>query len=282
MEYQDILFELTDGIALITLNRPAAMNTWTSLMAAELGHAMHRCDQDDDVHAVVITGSGERAFCAGADLSQGGDTFAPGENAEEEDAGEPSEVMSEAQHMLPHEISKPVIAAINGHAVGVGMTYPMLADIRIVSETAKIAFPFVRRGVMPELASHVTIAKVAGLSNAAELLLTGKTILGTEAAAMGVASRALPQREVLPAAMAIAADIVTHAAPASVAVTKRFLWDGVDCSIDEMMEKENPVFAWLGGQDDASEGVMSFVEKRPPKWRMTAQDIPAELFGKRD
>ena len=277
MQYQDILFELTDGIALITLNRPAAMNTWTSLMAAELGHAMHRCDKDNDVQVVVITGSGERAFCAGADLSQGGDTFAADEDSEEA----PEEVPN-TQHMLPHEISKPVIAAINGHAVGVGMTYPMLADIRIVSEAAKIAFPFVRRGVMPEFASHVTIAKVAGLSNAAELLLTGKTILGTEAAAMGLASRALPQQEVLPAAMTIAADIVANAAPVSVAVTKRFLWDGVGCSIDEMIEKENPLFAWLGGQGDASEGVMSFIEKRLPKWSMTAQDIPAELFRKPD
>jgi enoyl-CoA hydratase/carnithine racemase len=274
MSYQDILFEANDGVALITLNRPHAMNTWTSVMAAELQHAMQRCDEEDDIHAVVITGQGDRAFCAGADLSRGGDTFDGGEREQ------PAEEILAAKRLLPHQISKPVIAAINGHAVGVGMTYPMLADIRIVAENAKIAFPFVKRGVMPELASHITIAAVAGLSNAAELLLTGRTILGSEAAAMGLASRALPQQEVLPAAMEIAAEIATNAAPMSVAVTKRFLWEGVDCSVDEMMNKENSVFGWMGKQSDAKEGVMSFVEKRPPNWEMGARDIPEDLFNK--
>jgi enoyl-CoA hydratase/carnithine racemase len=274
MSYQDILFEANDGVALITLNRPHAMNTWTSVMAAELQHAMQRCDEEDDIHAVVITGQGDRAFCAGADLSRGGDTFDGGEREQ------PAEEILAAKRLLPHQISKPVIAAINGHAVGVGMTYPMLADIRIVAENAKIAFPFVKRGVMPELASHITIAAVAGLSNAAELLLTGRTILGSEAAAMGLASRALPQQEVLPAAMEIAAEIATNAAPMSVAVTKRFLWEGVDCSVDEMMNKENSVFGWMGKQSDAKEGVMSFVEKRSPNWEMGARDIPEDLFNK--
>lgn len=276
MSYQDILFEANEGVALITLNRPHAMNTWTSVMAAELWHAMQRCDEEDDIHAVVITGSGDRAFCAGADLSRGGDTFDGGEREQ------PAEAILAAKRLLPHQISKPVIAAINGHAVGVGMTYPMLADIRIVAENAKIAFPFVKRGVMPELASHITIAAVAGLSNAAELLLTGRTILGTEAAAMGLASRALPQQEVLPAAMEMAADIAVNAAPISVAVAKRFLWEGLNCSVDEMMERENPVFAWIGKQADAKEGVVSFIEKRPPNWEMGAHEVPEDLFNKPD
>ena len=276
MSYQDILFEANEGVALITLNRPHAMNTWTSVMAAELWHAMQRCDEEDDIHAVVITGSGDRAFCAGADLSRGGDTFDGGEREQ------PAEAILAAKRLLPHQISKPVIAAINGHAVGVGMTYPMLADIRIVAENAKIAFPFVKRGVMPEVASHITIAAVAGLSNAAELLLTGRTILGTEAAAMGLASRALPQQEVLPAAMEMAADIAVNAAPISVAVAKRFLWEGLNCSVDEMMERENPVFAWIGKQADAKEGVVSFIEKRPPNWEMGAHEVPEDLFNKPD
>lgn len=275
MTYQDILFDVTNGVALITLNRPAAMNTWTNVMATELWHAMHRCHTDDDIRAVVVTGAGDRAFCAGADLSRGGDTFDGGERRQED-----REAVATTKRLLPHEISKPVIAAINGHAVGVGMTYPMLADIRIAAADAKIAFPFVRRGVMPELASHITIAKVAGLSNAAELLLTGRTILGSEAAEMGLVSQVLPREQVLPAALAIAEDIAANAAPASVAVAKRFLWEGVGCSVDEMMAKENPVFAWLGSQPDAKEGVVAFVEKRPPNWQMSAADVPEDLFVK--
>ena len=135
-----------------------------------------------------------------------------------------------------------------------------------------------RRGVLPELASHVTVARVAGLSNAAELLLTGKTIKGKEAAALGIASRALPQEEVLPAAMEIARDIAANTAPASVAVAKRFLWEGVNTSVPDMMKKEGNVFAWLGNQPDAREGVMSFVEKRAPNWTLHAGDVPEDLF----
>ncbi|MDP6376336.1 MAG: enoyl-CoA hydratase-related protein [Pseudomonadales bacterium] len=274
MEYQQILFEVDAGVATITLNRPEQMNTWTGVMAAELWDALARCDQDDTVRAVVLTGAGDRAFCAGADLSGGGDTF----SARDTERQTREERADESTRLYPNQISKPVIAAINGHAVGVGMTYPMLADVRIAAENAKLAFPFVRRGVLPELGSHVTVAQVAGLSNAAELLLTGKTIKGREAAEMGIVSRALPQEQVLPAAMEIARDIAQNTAPASVAVAKRFLWEGVGASVADMMNKENRPFAWLGGQPDAREGVMSFVEKRPPQWSMSAKDIPEDLF----
>jgi enoyl-CoA hydratase/carnithine racemase len=274
MSYEQILFEIEDGVALITLNRPEAMNTWTAVMASELWDAMRRCNEDDAVRAVVITGAGDRAFCAGADLGRGGKTFAGREQRTEEK----TESVEPVERLMPHEINKPVIAAINGHAVGVGMTYPMLADIRIVAENAKISFPFVRRGVLPELGSHVTVARVAGFSNAAELLLTGKTIKGREAAEIGIASRALPQEEVLPAAMEIARDIAANTAPASVALAKRYLWKGIDSSVPEMMATEARPFAWLGNQPDAKEGVMSFIEKRPAQWTVSTRDIPPEFF----
>jgi enoyl-CoA hydratase/carnithine racemase len=250
------------------------MNTWTAVMASELWDAMRRCNEDDAVRAVVITGAGDRAFCAGADLGRGGKTFAGREQRTEEK----TESVEPVERLMPHEINKPVIAAINGHAVGVGMTYPMLADIRIVAENAKISFPFVRRGVLPELGSHVTVARVAGFSNAAELLLTGKTIKGREAAEIGIASRALPQEEVLPAAMEIARDIAANTAPASVALAKRYLWKGIDSSVPEMMATEARPFAWLGNQPDAKEGVMSFIEKRPAQWTVSTRDIPPEFF----
>ena len=272
MAYQQLLFDVTDDVALVTLNRPEAMNTWTAVMAAELTEAMKRCHEDDAIRAVVLTGAGDRAFCAGADLGRGGGTFAG-----RDDTGARRAAAS-TRPVYPFEIAKPVIAAINGHAVGVGITYPMLADVRIVAENAKIAFAFVRRGVLPELASHVTVARVAGLSGAAELLLTGRTITGREAAAMGIASRALPQAEVLPAALEMARDIAANTAPASVAVTKKFLWDGMVSSVPEMMRREGPVFAWLGNQADAREGVTSFVEKRAPRWSLSHRDVPPDLL----
>ena len=154
----------------------------------------------------------------------------------------------------------------------------MLADVRFVAENAKLAFVFVRRGVLPELASHVILTRVIGLSRAAELLLSGKTISGREAAEMGLASRALPQADVLPAALAMARDIAANTAPASVAVAKRLLWDGMSLTVPEMMRRENPAFAWLGNQADAREGVTSFLEKRTPKWTLTTADVPKNLI----
>ena len=276
MDYEQILFDVDERVALITLNRPEAMNTWTNVMANELNDAMLRCNDDDEVRAVVLTGAGDRAFCAGADLGRGGSTFGGREQraseTREERAAEPRE------RLYPYQISKPVIAAINGHAVGVGITYAMLADIRIVAENAKIAFAFVRRGVLPELASHVTVARVAGLSNAAELLLTGKTIKGREAAEFGIASRALPAEQVLPAALEMARDIAVNTAPASVAATKRLLWEGLTASVPGMRQREDKLFPWLGNQVDAKEGVMSFVEKRAPEWSLNPGDLPSNLF----
>jgi enoyl-CoA hydratase/carnithine racemase len=233
---------------------------------------MHRCNDNNEVRAVVLTGAGNRAFCAGADLGRGGSTFGGREQRVEQRASETRE------QLYPYQISKPVIAAINGHAVGVGITYPMLADIRIVAENAKIAFAFVRRGVLPELASHVIVARVAGLSNAAELLLTGKTIKGREAAEFGIASCALPAEEVLPAALEMARDIATNTAPASVAAAKRLLWEGLTASVPGMIQRENKLFPWLGNQADAKEGVMSFVEKRAPEWTLNPGDLPSDLF----
>lgn len=290
MSYEHILFEVNDGVAVVTLNRPEQLNAWTATMSAELSDALTRCQNDDAVRVIVITGAGGRAFCAGADLGRGGGTFAGRDDSgarktggaqtaggarETSGAREPSE----SQPVFPHQVDKPVIAAINGHAVGVGITYPMLADIRFIAEDAKVAFAFVRRGVLPELASHVTVARVAGFSNAADLLLSGRTIRGAEAAAMGLASRALPAGEVLEAAMELAGDMARHTAPASVAAAKRLLWEGVTASVPEMMKREGPLFSWFGNQPDAREGVMSFVEKRDPAWSMSARDVPDDLLG---
>jgi enoyl-CoA hydratase/carnithine racemase len=151
----------------------------------------------------------------------------------------------------------------------------MQCDIRFVAEDAKIQFAFVRRGILPELASHTIVARVAGLSNAADLLLSGRMIRGREAAELGLASAALPAEEVLPAAVERARDIAVNTAPVSVAISKRLLWEGLTDSVAEMRKREEPLFAWVGSQSDAREGVVSFLEKRPPDWKLSvAEDMP--------
>lgn len=267
-EYETILVGVDDGVVTITLNRPERMNAWTAEMAAELSQVMAWCHQNDDVRVVVLTGAG-KAFCAGADLGGGSGTF----SGRERRPGPPS-----GEQVLPWQIDKPVIAAINGHAVGVGITYPMMCDLRLVAEDAKIQFAFVRRGVIPELASHVIVPRVVGFSNAADLLLSGRMIRGREAAALGLASEALPADQVLPRAQERARDIAIHTAPVSVAISKRLLWEGLTASVPEMREREGPLFTWAGNQPDAREGVLSFLEKRAPRWALRpSQDKPEQL-----
>jgi len=271
MSYETILLNVKDEVATITLNRPERLNAWTTEMAAELSDALSACNERDEVRAVVITGAG-RAFCAGADLGKGGDSFASSdEQREEQQRALRSEV-------FPWMIDKPVIAAINGHAVGIGITYSMMCDIRLVAEDAKIQFAFVRRGVIPELASNVTVARVAGLSNAADLLLSGRMILGREAAAIGLATRALPAEQVLEAALERARDIAVNAAPVSVAIAKRLIWEGLTTPVAEMKKREDALFAWAGNQVDATEGVDSFLEKRAPSWKLSVSRDKPDLL----
>ncbi|MDY7099555.1 MAG: enoyl-CoA hydratase-related protein [Actinomycetota bacterium] len=264
MGEQTVLVDVVDQIATVTLNRPDRMNAWNDELAAGLSEAMVRCDEDPDVRVVILTGAG-RAFCAGADLQRGGDTFDRRDRPRPERSG---------PNRLPHQISKPVIAAINGHAVGVGITYPLLADVRIVARDAKIAFAFVRRGMIPELASHAVLPRVLGFSNAADLLMTGRTILGEEAAAMGLATRALDADEVLPAAREMAKEYLL-AAPVSVATAKRLMWESLEPALSDTQRRENKIFGWFGQQSDAKEGIASFVERRTPSWTMNpATDMP--------
>jgi len=269
MSFDSIIYEMSDTTAVVTINRPDKMNTWNATVASELGQALYQANLDDKVRAVVITGAG-RAFCAGADLERGDETFAGRDSAD-------SSANESAVSVHPYQIDKPVIAAINGAAVGVGMTYPMLCDIRYGAEDAKMGFVFTRRGMMPELAAHVLVQKVAGFSNAADLLLSGRIFRGREAAQMGIVSEALPADQVLDRALAHAAEY-RLAAPVSVAITKRLLWQGLSDSVPEMLAKEGPLFAWVGNQEDAKEGIRSFVEKRDPEWKLSvARDLPESI-----
>ena len=252
-----VLLAIDDGVATITLNRPEAMNSWTPGMAAGLDAALRACDANDDVRAVVITGA-SRAFCAGADLSGGGDTFKPR-------AGGVIASERPREPIWPFQVRKPVVCAINGHAIGVGITLPLTCDIRYVAEDAKLQFAFVRRGVMPELASHTLLPRVIGFSRAADLLLTGRQFSGREAAELGLATRALPAGEVLAAALEKAGEFKL-AAPLAVALSKRLLWQGMALDAPAMMRAEGPPFAKLGGHADTREGIAHFMERRAPRW----------------
>jgi enoyl-CoA hydratase/carnithine racemase len=263
-EFDQITVNVEGGVAVVALNRPEHLNAWTATMGRELSHALRVLDADADVRVIVLTGAG-RAFCAGADLGGGASTF-DSERRPDPDAREPL--------TLPWQLHTPVIAAINGHAIGVGITLPLTADVRYIAEDAKVQFAFVRRGVVPELSSHVILPRVVGLSNAADLLLSGRIFTGREAADRGLASVALPAAEVLSAAVAWARDVAVNAAPTSVAAAKRLLWDDVIGPVERMSRLENKMFAWAGHQPDAKEGVMAFLERRPPAWQNAMDDLP--------
>lgn len=257
--YGDISYELSDGVAVIELHRPERLNAYSGRMGLELGHAYRRCDQDDAVRAVVITGAG-RAFCAGADMSAGEETFAKQDETTFSAAGVDPPAW---------EVRKPVIAAMNGHAVGIGLTLALQCDLRIVADEGKYSIIQVRRGVMPDGYSHWTLPRLVGLERAADLLLTGRMVSGTEAVIMGLASRSLPAVQVLPAALDIAHDIVTHTAPLSVAITKRLLWQSLTLSRTEVGCRETELHHHLMGRSDAVEGAMAWLEHRQPHWKLS-------------
>jgi len=264
--YDTILYEVTDGVATLTLNRPERLNAWNTDMAADLGHAMAAADGDDAVKVIIITGAG-RAFCAGQDLSSGGEVFASTPESNPHRDGTPNP--------MPWDLRKPVVAAMNGHAIGVGLTFPLAADLRFVAQDAKLQFAFVRRGIVPELASTVLLPAIVGSQRAADLLLSGRIFTGAEAAEIGLALEALPADEVLPAARAWAAETATASAPVSVATTKALMWQELLPRVRARFNQELELVPGLGATPDANEGVMHFLEKRTPSWQMSVnEDMP--------
>lgn len=258
MPYQDIRFALEDGVAVVTLHRPERRNAFSGTMAAELGDAYRRCDADDEVRVVVLTGAGA-VFCAGADLAPGARTFERRDEPEFSAAGVDPPAFA---------VRKPVIAAVNGHAVGIGLTLAMQCDVRILAREGKYGFVHVRRGVLPDAYSHWTVPRAIGFARTAELFLTGRTFRGDEAEALGIASRVLPAADVLPAALEMARDVATNTAPLSVALCKRLLWEGRALSVDEVGREETALHHVVMGQPDAMEGVLAFLERRAPRWQL--------------
>jgi enoyl-CoA hydratase/carnithine racemase len=268
--YETILLERRGGIGLVTLHRPERRNAYTGRMGAELQAAFAELEEDDAIRAIVVTGAG-RDFCVGADLERGGETF--GRQGNFEGGERPARPA-----LRPWEMATPIIGALNGSAVGVGLTLPMQWDIRIAAADAKLCFVFNRRGVIPEANSTWIVPRLAGVSRGLELLLTGRLFTGAEAAEMGLVSRAVERDQVLPAALEIAEDIAANTAPLSVAVTKRLVYEGLaDPDRNAASAREGRAFWWLGRQADAAEGITAFLEKRPPRWKLSKRTpIPEE------
>jgi enoyl-CoA hydratase/carnithine racemase len=267
MPYTDLSMTVEDGVAVVTLDRPEHRNAFSGPMGASLGEAYGECDRRDDVRAVVLTGAG-RDFCVGADFGDGSNPFAKRDEATFSAAGVDPPAFA---------IRKPVIAAVNGHAVGIGLTLPMQCDIRIFAREGKYGFLHVRRGVLPDAYAHWTVPRAIGFARTAELFLTGRTLSGDEALTIGLAGQVVPASQVLATALAVARDIARNAAPLSVALCKRLLWEGSALSREEVGRKETALHHLVMGRADALEGIMAFLEGRAPQWTLAVgRDWPAE------
>ena len=268
-------YGIENSIAIITLNRPDEMNAVTPTMRKELIGLFEDADRNDSVRAIVVTGAG-RAFCAGADLSSGGSSF---DRSDQEGRNVSISEHRDGGGQISLSIfrcRKPVIAAINGHAVGVGITMTLPMDIRIVAEDAKIGFVFTRRGVVPEACSSWFLPRIVGVSKAAELVYTGRVFRAAEEAASGLFSYVVQREQVLSTAMKIAKEISENAAPVSVALSKALLWHGLTEDDPHSVHLiDSRCFYWAGRQKDAHEGIQSFLEKRPPRFTMSVSaDMP--------
>jgi len=261
MGYEDLRFEVNDGVALVTLNRPEKLNTFTGEMGRSLEDAYRRCDGEDAIRVVVLTGAG-RAFCAGADLTAGSETF----------ARQDAESFSAAAVSFPAwKTRKLVIAAMNGHAVGLGLTLALQCDMRIMAREGKYGILQARRGVLGDAYSHWTLPRIVGLSRAADILLTGRIFDGDEAYELGIASRVTPAADVLPTALEIARDVAANTSPLSVAVSKRLLWESPSLTAEQVEEWETNLHHHLMGKPDAAEGPMAYLERRTPRWTSSVE-----------
>lgn len=276
-EYEKILIEISEGVATLTYNRPEKRNAFDLQMNKEFFEAIWRLDADEAVRAIVVTGAG-RAFCAGVDMSAGAGTFgAEAQQRHDEELGVDSD--SVAEQCAFWRMDTPIVGAINGAAIGAGLTVALLFDVRFAALDAPLAFPFTRLGVIPEANSTWLVPRLVGLSRGLELMLSGRTFTGAEAAEVGLVSRALPRDQVLPAALELARDIARNTAPASVALAKRLIYGSLG-ETDRLasMQRETKLTWWIGSQPDAAEGVLAFLEKRAPRWKLSKHvKVPDEL-----
>lgn len=276
MPFTEITYEVEGPAAIITLNRPERLNAFTGTMQREMIEAFDMADADDAVRAVIVTGAG-RGFCAGADLGAGGDTF--NYEARGSSPAEPGRAPRDGGGVLVLRIfdsRKPVIGAINGSAVGVGLTMTLPMDVRILADNAKLGFVFAGRGIAPDGAASWFLPRVVGISQALEWVLTARVFPAQEALDAGLVKQVLPAADVVPAAKALAQEMADGAAPVSAVVSRGLLWRmlGADHPMVAHRADSAAIFE-LGRKADAKEGVMAFLEKRTPDWKLKpSEDLP--------
>jgi len=278
MQSDTLRYEVADHVLTLTLNRPERLNAFTEAMGAELIEAFARADRDDEVRAIVLTGAG-RGFCAGMDLGEGGATFDYGEHPD----GEIPRDGGGRVVLRIFESTKPTIAAINGPAVGVGITMTLPMDIRLAAEGARIGFVFTRRGIVPEACSSWFLPRVVGISRAMEWVASGRVFSAQEALAGGLVRSVHPEGELLDAALELAREIAQNTAPVSVALARRLMWSGLGAAhpMEAHRADSRAMFA-RGRSQDAHEGIASFLEKRPPRFADRVSDGLPELFPGRE
>jgi enoyl-CoA hydratase/carnithine racemase len=263
LDFEQIRYEVADGVLTITLNRPDRLNAFTETMMNELIAAFDASDADDDVRAVIVTGAG-RGFCAGADLARGGETFDWRERAA---AGDVPRDGGGRVVLRIYESLKPVIAAINGPAVGVGITMTLPMDIRLAAHGAKIGFVFARRGIVPEAASSWFLPRLVGISQAMEWVATGRVFDADEAERGGLVRSVHAPDDLLPFAHSLAREIAENTAPVSVALARKLMWRGLGAAHPMAAHRADSRAMFSRGQSaDAVEGVTSFLEKRPASY----------------
>jgi enoyl-CoA hydratase/carnithine racemase len=273
MAFETLLYDQADSMATITLNRPERLNAVNATMIRELVAALDQADGDDAVRAVIVTGAG-RAFCAGADLGGGGGTFAggPGRGERPEDHRDGGGLVT----LRIFDMTKPVIAAINGPAVGFGATLTLAMDVRLASSAARMGFVFARRGVVPEAASTWFLTRLVGIAQAAEWTYTGRVFSAEEARAGGLVSRVVAPDELLPTARELAREIADNTSAVSVALIRQMLWRLLGADHPREAHRLDSLGMWYTGRSpDAHEGVTSFLEKRPPRFTgRPSKDMP--------
>ncbi|MCB1616666.1 MAG: enoyl-CoA hydratase/isomerase family protein [Pseudomonadales bacterium] len=269
MKYRSIRLEIDRHIALITLDRPDQLNTFNQLLADEWNHAYHLCENNDDIRAIVVAGSG-KAFCAGADMSEGETTFDSREDMS----------FSSCPVIPAWRLSKPVIGAINGHAVGVGFGLALQFDFRFVADEAKYGLLQVRRGVLADACSHWLLPRMVGIERAMDIILTGKTMKGAEVAEIGLAKKSLPAAQVLPDALAFAEELVTFSAPAVLAITKQLVWQSLGMTIASFEKLETQVLHHTMGTADALEGGLAYMERRQALWQGSVNHDWPDILSK--
>jgi len=274
MRYEQILYDVSDAVATITLNRPEKLNAWTFHMGAEVRHACFEAERDEAVRAIVVTGAG-RGYCAGADMATlqalqtgRGEEIGAGGPAVPAAALDPSlPTAFRGEYSYPLGLSKPVIAAVNGIAAGLGLSYMLYYDIRVASDRARFTTVFARRGLIAEHGSAWILPRLIGTAHSCDLLFSGRTIDAAEALAVGLVNRVVPHDELLPRVREMATEMATLCSPRSLRIMKRQIYMNLFGDLESAITESDREMVACFTTDDFREGVASFLERRPPRFR---------------